>query len=154
MSTTTRVVGASVFVGAVSAAVLSLVVLPGATESVTTGSLLVGFGLGWAALVVLSARFTDPDPPWARVPAAAMTGSGVALMVLAPQDDVLSRLTWLWAPALLALTAWTAVQVRRSPSGRGRWLLAPVLAVLALAALGGVAQTIVTQRDLAAYPAP
>ena len=42
--------------GAVTALVLALVVFPGATEAVITGSMLLGFAFGWALLAVLSTR--------------------------------------------------------------------------------------------------
>ncbi len=62
---TTRVVAGSLVAGAAIALALSLVVLPGATESVVTGSMLVGFGCGWALLAVLSARRTGRPQRWA-----------------------------------------------------------------------------------------
>ncbi len=152
--TDSAVVGASLLVGAGCALLLTLAVLPGATESVTTGSLLLGFGVGWAALAVLSGRLTTRPQTWARVPAVAMAATGAVLVVVDPHDGTLTRLTWLWAPALLVLTAWTGVRVRRSLAGGGRWLLAPVLVVLALAGVGAMVQTVTTQHTVAAYPAP
>ena len=77
---------------------LSLVVFPGATESVITGSMLLAFGLGWAMLAVLSARLTSQPQRWARVPAVAMTATGLALLVLTPRNATLTRLTWVWPP--------------------------------------------------------
>ena len=50
-----------------AAALLTLVVFPGATEGVTAGAALLGFGLGWAMLHVLSGR-TDRPQPWAPYP--------------------------------------------------------------------------------------
>jgi pimeloyl-ACP methyl ester carboxylesterase len=150
----TRVIAASLFVGAACAMVLSLVVFAGATESIITGSMLLGFGVGWTVLAVLSTRLTSQAQRWARVPAVIMTATGVALMVITPQNGTLTWLTWLWAPALLVLTGWMTVQMRRTLAGRGRWLLTPVFVVLALACVGAVAQTITTQRNEDAYPAP
>ena len=57
-----RVIAGSLIAGAVTALVLVLVVFPGATESVITGSALLAFGLGWAMMRVLSARMTTPTP--------------------------------------------------------------------------------------------
>ena len=150
----TRVIAASLFVGAACAMVLSLVVLPGATESVITGSMLLGFGVGWTVLAVLSTRLTSQAQRWARVPAVIMTATGVTLMVISPPNGTLTWLTWLWAPALLFLTGWMTVQMRRTLAGRGRWLLTPVFVFLALASVGAVAQTITTQRNGDAFPAP
>ena len=74
-------------------------------------------------------------------------------MVLTPGNETMAALNWVWPPLLLALTGWMFLQVRRSVTGRARWALAPVLAVLALASLGA------TYGDLAGaddpgYPAP
>jgi len=154
ISAPTRVVGASLFAGAACALALSLVVFSGATESVITGSMLLGFGVGWTVLAVLSARLTDEPQTWARVPAVTMSATGVALLVFTPQNGIITWLTWLWAPALLILTVWMAIQMRRTLAGRGRWLLTPVLIGLALASIGAVIQTITTQRNEDAYPAP
>jgi glucose dehydrogenase len=60
-----------------------------------------------------------------------------------------------WPPALLALVIWMLVRARRqlrSPSRR--WLLHPVLAVLALASAGGGYQTVREAADARAYPRP
>jgi pimeloyl-ACP methyl ester carboxylesterase len=154
VSSGTRVVGASLLVGAVTALLLSLVVFPGATEGVVTGSMLVGFGLGWAQMATLSTRLTDQPQRWAAVPAVVMTGTGLGLMVAAPTNDTLTSLTWAWPPALLVLVVWVAVQVRRSLKGFGRWLLAPVLVVLAVASVGAVAQNVTTMRNEGAYLPP
>jgi pimeloyl-ACP methyl ester carboxylesterase len=154
ISAETRVVGASLLMGAVTALVLSLVVLPGATEGVTTGSMLLGFGIGWTLMATLSARLTDEPQRWAVVPAVAMTASGLSLVATSPTNDTLTSLTWVWPPALLALVVWMAVKVHRSLRGRGRWLLTPVFIFLAIASVGALAQNITTQRNQDAYPAP
>ena len=138
ISVSTRVVGAALFVGAATALVLSLVVFPGATEGVITGSMLVGFGVGWALLAILHTRMTNQPQRWAAVPAVAMTGTGLGLMLAAPTNDTLTMLTGVWPLAMLALVVWVAVQVRRSLKGLGRWLLAPVLVSLAVASVGAV----------------
>ena len=153
-TSTGRVVAASLLIGAMWALFLSLIVFAGATESVITGSILVGFGLGWAVLAVLSGRLTSQAQTWARVPAVAMSATGAVLMVFTPEDDTLTRLTWVWAPVLLGLTVWMGVRMRRTVTGRSRWLLTPVLVVLALASAGALAQTVTTERHQDAYPAP
>lgn len=153
-TSTSRAVAASLLVGAASALFLSLVVFAGATESVVTGSILVGFGLGWGVLAVLSGRSTGQALVWARVPAAAMTATGAVLMVFTPDDETLTRLTWLWAPALFGLAGWMGVRTWRTVTGGSRWLLTPVLVVLGLAGAGALAQTVTTERNQDAYPAP
>jgi len=62
----TRVVVGSLATGLAAAALLTLVVFPGATEGVTAGAALLGFGLGWAMLHVLSGRTDRPQPRWRR----------------------------------------------------------------------------------------
>ena len=64
-----RTVVASVIAGAVAALVLTLVVFPGATEATITGSMLLGFGFGWALMAALSIRRTVQPQRWAIVPA-------------------------------------------------------------------------------------
>lgn len=46
-------------------------------QSEVTGAVLCGFALGWAALAVLSVRFTDQPQRWAAAPALFM-GLGVS----------------------------------------------------------------------------
>jgi len=149
-----RVIGASLVTGAVTALVLTLAVFPGATESVITGSLLVAFGLGWAMLRVLTARMTSQPQRWATVPAVAMTATGAGLLIFTPQNPTLTWLNFLWPPALLVLVAWMRLRMRRALSGRGRWLLTPVLVVLAAASAGAMTQDLSVLRDHDAYPAP
>lgn len=148
-----RVIGGSLVAGAVTALVLTLVVFPGATESVITGSVLVAFGFGWAMMAVLSRATLQPQR-WAVVPAVAMTATGVALLTFAPQDATLTWLNWLWPPALLALVVWVFVQTRRALTGSGRWLLMPVLLVLAVASAGAISQNLAVRGNDAAYPTP
>jgi pimeloyl-ACP methyl ester carboxylesterase len=150
----TRVVLASLAIGAMTAAVLTMVAFAGATEGVVTGSLLFGFGLGWAALAVLSDRKTEHPQRWARVPARAMTVTGVGLMVFTPQDRVLNHLNWVWPPLLLGLVVWMYLEARRNLPGRAHWLLTPVLVVLALAAVGAGVQDVTEGDAMRDHPAP
>ncbi len=150
----TRVVLASLAVGILAAVVLTLVVVPGATEPVVTGSLLVGFGLGWAALAVLSARRTGTEQRWARVPAVAMAVTGAALVLLEPGEAALTALGWFWPPLLLALATWTAIRSRRSLPARAWWLLVPVFLTLVLASLGALVQDVTGPQVRRDHPAP
>lgn len=149
-----RVIGLSLATGIVTALVLTLAVFPGATESVITGSILLAFGIGWGLIAVLSTRKTAQPQRWAAVPGVAMTATGVALLLLAPQDATLTWLTWLWPPALLALAVWMFVQMRRALPGPGRWMLTSVLLVLAVASAGAITQNIAARGVQADYPAP
>jgi pimeloyl-ACP methyl ester carboxylesterase len=99
-------------------------------------------------------RLTDRPQRWATVPAVAMSSTGLGLMVAAPANDTLTSLTWVWPPALLALVVWVTVQVRRDLTGLGRWLIAPVLGILAVASVGALAQNVATMRNEEAFSAP
>jgi alpha-beta hydrolase superfamily lysophospholipase len=56
---------------------------------------------------------------------------------------------------MLALAVWMLVRVHRQLQSRGgRWLLYPVIAVLALASIGGGYQTLGAAADAKAYPMP
>jgi hypothetical protein len=150
-----RTIAASLLTGAVLAAVLPLIVFAGAPEPVITGSALLGFAAGWAMLAVLSARMTDQPQRWAWGPAAGLGATGLGLLVLTPDDRVLTAAGWAWPPLLLALAAWTVLRVRRSlAAGRGRWLLYPVVALMAAAAVGGAIETVGIAADQRAYAMP
>jgi pimeloyl-ACP methyl ester carboxylesterase len=124
-----------------------------AQESAVTGALLCGFAVGWALLVVLSVRFTVAPQRWAAVPAVLMGLGGLLLIGFGP--PVRDVLDWIWPPALLAMVVWVVVRARRQLRSRTRhWLLYPVLAVLALASIGGGYETVGEAADAAAYPMP
>src|SRR4051812_3010877 len=142
-----RVVLASLLTGAVSAAVLTLVVFPGAREHTTTGLALVAFAVGWAMLDLLTTRFTNQPQRWARIPAVVMGVTGVALIATAPGNDGLTASGWVWPPVLFALTTWMVLQLRRAMASRARWLVYPVLTGLALASIGGMVETIALEHD-------
>src|SRR5512132_4653742 len=58
-------------------------------------------------------------------------------------------------PAMLALAVWMIVCVHRQLHSRGgRWLLYPVIAMLALASIGGGYETLREAADAKAYPMP
>jgi len=149
-----RVIAGSLAAGAVSALALILVVFPGATESVVTGSALLAFGLGWAMMRVLSARMTNQPQRWTTVPALAMAATGAGLLVFSPQDATLSTLNWVWPPAMLALAGWMFIQMRRALTGRGRWMLTPVLVVLAAASISATVENVTAGRIESTYPTP
>jgi pimeloyl-ACP methyl ester carboxylesterase len=149
-----RIVAGSLAAGAATALGLTLAVFAGATESVITGSILLAFGLGWGLLAILSTRRTARPQRWAYVPAAAMTSTGVALGAFQPGNAVLSVVNWVWPVAMGGLVVWMVVQIRRDLPGLGRWLLAPVVAVLGLASLGATYENIAIVHDKSSYPAP
>ena len=148
-----RVTIASLAAGTVGLLGLTLVVFPGATEAVITGSMLLASGLGWASLRVLSTRTSQPQR-WSSVPAVAMTMTGLGILVLQPGTSALSALTWVWPFLMLVLVVWMSRRVRRETSGYGRWLLAAVVAVLALTSLGATYENIAAAHDSRSHPAP
>ncbi|GAB3765021.1 pimeloyl-ACP methyl ester carboxylesterase [Nocardioides ginsengisegetis] len=150
----TRVVLGSLVVGAASALILALVAFPGATESVVTGSLLVGFGAGWGTLAVASGRRAGRPQRWARVPAVAMAATGAGLVAFSPDDAALSVVSWVWPPLMLALVAWMFVQARRALPAGPRRLLVPVFAALAAVSVGALVQDVSAPRVLHTHPAP
>jgi pimeloyl-ACP methyl ester carboxylesterase len=150
-----RIVAASLGTGLLSALALTLFAVPGAPEHVITGWAMIGLALGWTMLATLSTRLTNQPQRWAAVPAAAAGVTGAALLLVAPDNDALTTAAWIWPPILLALAVWSTVQARRSLRTRARaWLLYPVLALLALAAVGGGYQTVRTAQDRSTYAMP
>ena len=149
-----RVVGGSLAAGFLGALVLTLGAFGGAAEHVISGSALLAFAGGWAMLALLSSRFTSQPQRWARVPAAFMAAAGLVLLVLQPDDHALDSAGWVWPPAVLALAVWIGIQLRRNLRSRARWLIYPVVAALAVGAVGGMYETAVRAHDRNAYPAP
>jgi pimeloyl-ACP methyl ester carboxylesterase len=147
------IVAASLAAGLVLAVALVAIPLIPATENVLTGAILLAWALGWALLAVLSVRFSDQPQRWAAAPATFM--ALVGLGILAGSAAVHRVLSWVWPPALFALVIWMFLRARRQlRSCTARWLLYPVLAVLAIAALGGGYETVRESLDARAYPMP
>jgi pimeloyl-ACP methyl ester carboxylesterase len=146
------IVAGSLATGLVAALLLVAAPFIPAEESAVTGAVLCGFALGWAMLAVLSVRFTDQPQRWAAAPALFMGLGGLLLLVFG--SSVREVLSWVWPPALLALAIWMIVRAHRQLRSRSRrWLLYPVIAMLALAAVGGGYETVgeATDED---YPMP
>jgi pimeloyl-ACP methyl ester carboxylesterase len=105
-------------------------------------------------LAALSTRLTSQPQRWALVPAASMAVAALALLVLTPGDRGLTAVSWVWPPAVLGLTVWTVIQLRRALRGRVRWLLYPVVAMLAVGSVGGMYESVALARDQHRYAAP
>jgi pimeloyl-ACP methyl ester carboxylesterase len=147
------IVAGSLATGLVAALLLVAAPFIPTEENAITGSVLCGFALGWAMLAVLSVRFTDQPQQWAAAPALFMGLGG--LLLLAFGSSVRPVLNWVWPPAMLAVAIWMIVRARRQLRSRSRrWLLYPVIAILALAAVGGGYETVREAADAKAYPMP
>ena len=134
------IVAGSLAAGLAAAVLLIIAPLVPATDTAVTGAVLCGFGLGWAMVAVLSMRFTDQPQRWAAAPALLMALSGVLLLGAPAVDPVLD---WVWPPAALAVAIGMAVGAHRQLRGRSRrWLLYPVITMLALASIGGGYDTV------------
>jgi pimeloyl-ACP methyl ester carboxylesterase len=149
-----RIIAGSVAAGLAVAVVLVAVVFPGATEAAITGSLLVAFGLGWALLGWATARFTNRALRWPRVPAFAMTSTGLALLVLTPQDAAMRTVGWVWPAPTVALAVYIWVKAGRTVPRRGGWMLTAIAGVLVVAAMGATYENISVVRDHHTYAAP
>lgn len=147
------IVAGSLAVGLVTGVLLVFAPVIPASEPGATGALLCGFALGWALLAVLSVRCTDQPQRWAAVPAACMGLAGLAFLTFGSSAQPV--LTWVWPPAVLAMTVWMVARVRRQTLGAvSRVLFYPLFAVLALASIGGGIETVLERVDAARYPMP
>lgn len=140
-------VAASLIVGFLLPVILALGPASGGGESRMTGAALLGWGIGWALIAVLSIRYTDQEQRWAFVPAVTLGTTGMALITFAPGAKVMDLLAWVWPVPVLLLAAWLILRVRRDVSGQSRWLLYPVVGVLALLAVGGAVETVIEVTD-------
>src|SRR5215210_1083633 len=148
------IVAGSLAAGLVAA--LALVAAPfiPAKENVLTGMVLFGFAFGWALLAVLSVRFSDQPQRWAAAPAVFFAAAG--LISLLPPGSVAQKVFgWVWPPLLLGLVVWMFVRAHRQLRSRTRrWLVYPLLVVLALSSIGGGYETVRESLDARAYAPP
>jgi len=144
------IVAGSLATGLLAALLLVAAPFIPAQENGATGAVLCGFALGWAMLAVLSVRFTDQPQRWAAAPALFMGLGG--LLLVAFGSSAREVLSWVWPPALLALVIWMIVRAHRQLRSRSRrWLLYPVIAMMALASVGGGYER-VAEAAATAYP--
>jgi pimeloyl-ACP methyl ester carboxylesterase len=149
------IVAGSLIAGLVAAVALTLGLFAGKEEPVVSGVVLLAFAGSWAAIALLSTRWTDQPQRWAIAPAICMAVLGVGLIGLAPTSETLDRLGWVWPPVLVAGVVWMVTRARRHlHSHARRWILYPVFGALVLAALGGGFETVRESLDRAAYPMP
>lgn len=147
-------VAAGLVGGAVAVLALIIVVFPGAPESVETASLLLGAGIGWGLIYLISTRMSSRPQTWAAVPAVSMAASGLVLLILRPGYGALTVLNWIWPPMVLALIIWTGVRARRTLTGPSRWVIVALLLFSTAASVGAVTADIAELRTAQSYPAP
>jgi pimeloyl-ACP methyl ester carboxylesterase len=148
------VVAGSLGLGLLLAILLVTVPAAGAQENVVSGVVLLAFALGWALLATLSVRWTDQPQRWAYVPAALMALAGAGLLVWKGAVTV-ELLAWVWPPVALALAIWMLTRARRQLHSRTRgWLLYPVIAAVALAAVGATYENVREGLDRNTYAMP
>lgn len=146
-----RIVAGSLATGLVVGVLLVFAPFVPAVETGATGAILCGFALGWTMLAVLSVRLTDQPQRWAAAPALFMGLGGLLLITFGAGAQHV--LTWVWPPALLALTIWMIVRARRQlRSPAARVLLYPVLVILAVVSVGGGIEAVLEKYDASHYP--
>ena len=147
-----RVVAGSLIAGIVTAGVFVAGPFAGAKEHVVTGSVLLAFAAAWAALALLSQRWTNQPQRWALAPAVFMGLAGTGVLVFARNGNPFG---WVWPPAATLLTIWMVVQAGRNLRSRTRvWVLYPVIAVFALSAFGGGYEMYRETAGKVGYPMP
>jgi pimeloyl-ACP methyl ester carboxylesterase len=149
----------SIVVGSLAMGLLTAVALVAAPfvpsrMNVLTGVVLLGFAFGWALLAVLSVRFSDQPQRWAAGPAVFLALAGL-ISLLPPGSVVQEVFGWVWPPLLLVLVIWAILRAHRQLRSRTRrWLVYPLLVVLALSSIGGGYETVRESIDATAYPPP
>jgi hypothetical protein len=139
--------------GLVAALILIAAPFIPAKANILTGGVLLGFAFGWALLAVLSVRFSNQPQRWAAAPALFFTLAGVISLI--GSEAINSVWGWIWPPILLALVVWIVIRApQRLRSRSRRRLLYPLLAVFALASVGGGYQTVRESIDATANPMP
>lgn len=91
-----RIVAVCLATGLIAALLLVAAPFVPAREDGVSGAVLVGFAVGWAMLVVLSARFTASPQRWAVAPAVFMGIGG--LLLAAFGSAARTMLDWVWPP--------------------------------------------------------
>jgi len=131
--------------------VLVLVVVAGARENVISAAVLFAFAAGAALLGVLSAGRSDQPQRWALIAAGWLALAGTVLVIW-PGVVATEAIAWVAPVLLLALVVWMTRRVRRELHSRIRpWLIYPVFALIACAALAAGYETMQESRDRGAH---
>ncbi len=131
--------------------VLVIVVVAGARENVISAAVLFAFAAGAVLLAALSARRSDQPQRWAMIAAGWLALAGTVLL-LWPGVVSTAAIAWVAPVLLLALVVWMTLRVRRELHSRIRsWLIYPLFAVMAFAAIAGGYETVRESLDLRAH---
>src|SRR6185503_753900 len=131
--------------------VLVIVVVAGARENVISAAVLFAFAAGAVLLGVLSARRSDQPQRWALTAAGWLALAGILLLIW-PGVVSTAAIAWVAPVLLLALAVWMTLRVRRELHSRIRpWLIYPLFAVIACAALAGLYETVQESLDRSAH---
>ena len=132
--------------------VLTLLVFGGAREHVISAAVLFAFAAGAALLARLSTRRSDQPQRWALIAAGWLALAGI-VFVIWPRVVATAAIAWVAPVLLLALVVWMTQRVRRELHSRIRpWLVYPVFAVIACAAIAGLYETVQESLDARAHP--
>ena len=83
-----------------------------------------------------------------------MGATGLCLVVFTPGNGAMTAMSWIWPAPMLALAVYVGVRARRDLPARARWILVPIVAVLALAPVAAVYENLTVVRDRHTYAAP
>jgi len=114
------------------------------SEARVTGAALLALGLTLGLAALATIRLSAQPQRWLAAPATILGASGLVLALLQPGSSVLDVLGWVWPPVLIVMAGWMVIQLRANLVGRGRWLVVPLIAIVAVAGIGGVAATVGT----------
>jgi pimeloyl-ACP methyl ester carboxylesterase len=108
---------------------------------------LLAFAAAAALLGVLSRRWSDQPQRWALM-AAGWLGLAATVLLVWPGVVATEAIAWVAPVLLLALLVWMTRRVRRElHSPVGVWLIYPLFAVIACAALAGGYETVQESLD-------
>lgn len=147
----TRNIAWIVIVSLLAAVLLSvllvIVVVAGARENVISAAVLFAFAAGAVLLAVLSARRSDQPQRWAMIAAGWLALAGTVLLIW-PGIVSTAAIAWVAPVLLLTLVVWMTLRVRRELHSRIRaWLIYPLFAVIACAAIAAGYETVRESLD-------
>jgi len=145
------IVSVSLLAAILLSIVLVMVVVAGARESVISAAVLLAFAAGALLLAVLSTRRSDQPQRWALMAAGWLALASTVLLIW-PGVVSTAAIAWVAPVLLLALVVWMTRRARRELHSRIRpWLVYPVFAIIACAAIGGVYETVQETLDRGAH---